>query len=423
MRPLRIDGERLWRSLMDLAKIGATPKGGVRRMTLTDLDRQGRDLFVEWCKSAGMSIRVDPIGNIFARRAGTDASLPPVMTGSHLDTQPSGGKFDGAYGVMAGLEVVRRLNDLGVQTRAPIDIAAWTNEEGSRFVPTMMGSGVFAGIHTIEQTYAQKDVDGVSVVDALDAIGYRGDTSPFQVGAYFEAHIEQGPILEDTKTTIGVVQGALGQRWFDVEILGQDAHAGPTPMALRKDALLAASRLVIEVNRVALQYPDSARATVGHLRVSPNSRNVVPGAVNMTMDVRNARDETLLAMVDDLRQAAVRIATEGRVAIDVREVLHFAASRFDASLVDSVRNAATALGLSNRDIVSGAAHDAVYISRIAPTAMIFVPCEGGLSHNEMENATREDLAAGADVLITVITRAAGSDSGAPMSGFTSAAKR
>jgi len=403
MQPLKVDGERLWQSLMDLASIGATPRGGVKRITLTDLDR---DRFVEWCKAAGMSIRVDAIGNIFARRPGTDDSLPPVMTGSHLDTQPSGGKFDGAYGVLAGLEVVRRLNELGIRTRAPIEVAAWTNEEGSRFVPTMMGSGVFTAVYAAEKMHAQKDVDGISVGDALNAIGYKGDAKPFKVGAYFEAHIEQGPVLENTKTTIGAVQGALGQRWFDVEVTGQDSHAGPTPMELRKDALLAASRLVIEVNRVARTYPDNARATVGHLRVSPNSRNVVPGAVSMTLDVRNAKDETLLAMVEDLRKTAKAIEVECRVAIDVKEVLYFAPSHFDPKLVDSVRASAKALGLSCRDIVSGAAHDAVYLNRVAPTAMIFVPCEGGLSHNELENARPDEIAAGASVLINAMVAAA-----------------
>jgi beta-ureidopropionase / N-carbamoyl-L-amino-acid hydrolase len=406
MQPLKVDAERLWQSLMDLARIGATPKGGVKRLTLTDLDRQGRDKFVDWCKAAGMSIRVDAIGNIFARRAGADNSLPPVMTGSHLDTQPSGGKFDGAYGVLAGLEVVRRLNELGIQTRAPIEVAAWTNEEGSRFVPTMMGSGVFAAIYPAEQMHAQKDIDGVSVGDALQTIGYKGDAKPVKVGAYFEAHIEQGPVLENTRTTIGAVQGALGQRWFDVEVIGQDSHAGPTPMELRKDALLAASRLVIETNRVARTYPENARATVGHLRVSPNSRNVVPGTVNMTLDVRNAKDETLLAMVEDLRKSAKLIEAECKCTIDIKEVLYFAPSHFDPKLVESVRASAKALGLSCRDIVSGAAHDAVYLNRVAPTAMIFVPCEGGLSHNELENARPDEIAAGASVLINAMVAAA-----------------
>ena len=403
----QINGQRLWQSLMDLALIGATPKGGVKRLTLTDLDRQGRDRFVQWAKEAGMTTRVDAIGNIFARRKGADDSLPPVMTGSHLDTQPSGGKFDGAFGVMAGLEVVRRLNDLGIRTRAPIEVAAWTNEEGSRFVPTMMGSGVFAGVYALGEVLAQKDVDGVTVGEALKSIAYAGDAKAIKVGAYFEAHIEQGPVLENTKTTIGAVQGALGQRWFDVEIAGQDSHAGPTPMELRRDALLAASRLVIEVNRVARTYPDNARATVGHLRVFPNSRNVVPGAVSMTLDVRNAKDETLLAMVEDLRKSAKSIEAECRVSIDVKEVLYFAPSHFDATLVESVRASAKALGLSCRDIVSGAAHDAVYLNRVAPTAMIFVPCEGGLSHNELENARPDEIAAGCSVLLNAMLATAG----------------
>lgn len=403
----QIDAQRLWQSLMDLARIGATPKGGVKRLTLTDLDRQGRDQFVQWAKDAGMSVRIDPIGNIFARRAGADALLPPVMTGSHLDTQPSGGKFDGAYGVMAGLEVVRRLNDLGVRTRAPIEVAAWTNEEGSRFVPTMMGSGVFAGVYKLDEILAQKDVEGISVAEALKAIAYGGDAKPIKVGAYFEAHIEQGPVLENTRTTIGAVQGALGQRWFDVELTGQDSHAGPTPMELRKDALLAASRLVVEVNRVARTYPDNARATVGHLRVFPNSRNVVPGAVSMTLDVRNAKDGTLLAMVEDLKKSANAIEAECKVKIEVKEVLYFAPSHFDATLVDSVRASARALGLSCRDIVSGAAHDAVYLNRVAPTAMIFVPCEGGLSHNELENARPDEIAAGCSVLLNAMLATAG----------------
>ena len=406
MQPLKVDGERLWQSLMDLARIGATPKGGVKRITLTDLDRQGRDLFVQWAKAAGMTIRIDPIGNIFARRAGLDDSLPPVMTGSHLDTQPSGGKFDGAFGVMAGLEVVRRLNDLGTRTQAPIEVAAWTNEEGSRFVPTMMGSGVFAGVYRLDDMLAQKDVDGITVREALNSTGYQGDAGAIKVGAYFESHIEQGPILENTKTTIGVVQGALGQRWFDVEVTGQDSHAGPTPMELHKDALLAASKLVVETNRVACTYPDNARATVGHLRVSPNSRNVVPGAVSMTLDVRNAKDETLLAMVEDLRKSAAKIAAETRCAIELKEVLYFPPSHFDPTLVENVRASAKALGLSSRDIVSGAAHDAVYLARVAPTAMIFVPCEGGLSHNELENARPDEIAAGASVLINAMVAAA-----------------
>ncbi len=403
----RVDGERLWRSLMELARIGATPKGGVRRLTLTETDREARDLFARWAREAGMSVEVDAIGNVFARREGEEPALAPVAMGSHLDSQPSGGKFDGAYGVMAGLEIVRTLNDKGVLTRAPLEVVSWTNEEGSRFVPTMMGSGVYAGAHTLEHALAQRDVEGVSVREALAKIGYAGTAKPHRLDAYFEAHIEQGPVLEQARTTIGVVQGALGQRWFDVTITGQDSHAGPTPMQTRKDALVAASRLVLEVNRIANAFPDYARGTVGFMQVKPNSRNVVPGLVSMTVDFRSAQDATLSAMVAALEEAIRAIEAERRVSIELREVVYFPPSEFAPPLVASVREAARTLGYSHRDIVSGAAHDAVYLARVAPTAMVFVPCEGGISHNEIENATPEDLAAGANVLLQAVLERAG----------------
>lgn len=407
MQDFRVNHERLWRSLMDLASIGATPKGGVRRVTLTEADRQGRDRFVSWAREAGLAVSVDAIGNIFARRPGADSGAAPVVMGSHLDSQPSGGKFDGAYGVMAGLEVVRTLNDVRIATRAPLEVAAWTNEEGSRFVPTMMGSGVFAGVHTLEHALAQQDTEGVSVRAALEKIGYAGSAKPHRVGAYFEAHIEQGPVLEATKTTIGVVQGALGQRWFDVLVTGQDAHAGPTPMETRKDALLAASRLAIEVNRIATTFPDYARGTVGFMQVKPNSRNVVPGEVRLTVDFRNAKDATLGAMVAELKRSVERIERECRVSIELKEVVYFPPSEFAPDLVAAVRKAAENLGYAHRDIVSGAAHDAVYLARIAPAAMVFVPCEGGISHNEIETATPGDVAAGCNVLLHAVLARAG----------------
>src|SRR5437870_9810843 len=277
---------------MELARIGATAKSGVCRLAASDLDGTARRLFIRWCEEAGCAVSVDHIGNIFARRPGRNPDLAPVMAGSHLDTQPNGGRFDGAYGVMAGLEVVRALNDAGLRTRAPLEVASWTNEEGARFVPTLMGSGVFTGVYALEDVLKNKDGDGISVGDALKAIGYRGEARPHKVGAYFEAHIEQGPVLEDTRTTIGVVQGALGQRWYDVVITGQDAHAGPTPMGLRKDALLAAAGLTLEVNRIATSLPDYARGTVRHTQVKPNSRNVIPGEERITVDLPNARDST-----------------------------------------------------------------------------------------------------------------------------------
>jgi len=404
---LQINPDRLWQSLMELARIGATDKGGVRRLTLTDADRLGRDRFVAWCREAGLAVEVDGIGNIFARRPGADPAALPVAIGSHLDSQPSGGKFDGAYGVMAGLEIVRALNEAGARTRAPLEVVSWTNEEGSRFVPTLMGSGVYAGVHGLEETLAQKDADGLCVGDELSRIGYAGQAKPHPLGAYFEAHIEQGPVLEETGTTIGVVQGALGQRWFDVRITGQDSHAGPTPMETRRDALLAASRLVLEVNRIATAFPDYARGTVGHMQVKPNSRNVVPGEVRMTVDLRNAKDATLSAMVSELKSRLAFIEEETRTKIVIEQVVYFPPSDFAGELVASVREGATAFGYSHRDIVSGAAHDAVYMARIAPTAMVFVPCEGGISHNETENARPGDIAAGCNVLLHAVLARAG----------------
>ena len=407
MNSMRINADRLWNSLMELAKIGATPKGGVKRLTLTEEDRRARDLFARWAREAGLAVEVDGIGNLFARRAGTDASLPPVAMGSHLDSQPSGGKFDGAYGVMAGLEVLRSLNDAGVRTRAPLEVVSWTNEEGSRFTPVLMGSGVFSGAFTLEHVRAQKDLEGVTVGEALERIGYAGTARPHRLGAYFEAHIEQGPVLENEGKTIGVVQGALGQRWYDVTVTGQDAHAGPTPMELRQDALIGASRLVLEVNRIAREFPDYARGTVGFLQVKPNSRNVIPGEVRTSVDFRNAKATTLDAMCEELKRAAKIIEAQCRVTIELRENVYFKPCEFDLALVGHVRAAAAALGHAHRDIVSGAGHDAVSVSRVAPAAMVFVPCAGGISHNEIESATPADLAAGCDVLLHAVLKAAG----------------
>ena len=404
---LRIDGARLWQSLMDLAQIGATPKGGVCRIALTDLDRQGRDLFVQWARGAGCSIRVDAIGNIFARRAGQDDNLPPVMTGSHIDTQPTGGKFDGNYGVLAGLEVVRTLNAAGVRTRAPIEVAVWTNEEGSRFVPVMMGSGVFAGAFTLEHALAQRDAQGVSVGEALGSIGYAGQLGPAPaVGSYFEAHIEQGPVLENHARVIGVVTAALGQRWYDVTVQGMEAHAGPTPMELRRDALLAASELVLEVNRIAVQRAPHARGTVGTMELFPNSRNVIPGRASLSVDLRAPDDAQLLDMDAALLAACARIATERSLQITVEQVVYFPPQPFTPQLVQAVRANADDLGYSSMDVVSGAGHDAVYLARVAPAAMIFVPCDDGISHNEIENAAAEHLEAGCNVLLRAMLAAA-----------------
>lgn len=399
-----IDSQRLWDALMELATIGATAKGGVRRLALSDADGRARERVIGWLRDAGCRVTVDRIGNIFGRRSGRDETLPPVMTGSHIDTQPSGGKFDGNYGVMAALEAVRTLEDFGIQTQAPVEVAIWTNEEGARFAPVMMGSGVFAGAFPLDQVLQSRDVDGISVGEALDRIGHAG-TQPVggrKVGAYFEAHIEQGPVLEDEGKVIGAVTGALGLRWYDVVITGQDAHAGPTPMRLRRDALLVASRIVTEVEALALRHAPSGRATVGFMQVRPNSRNVVPGEVRFSVDLRHARDDVLDAMEGALRATCARLAQEQGCSSSVERVASYAACRFDDACVGAVRTAAAALGFPQMDIVSGAGHDAVYMARVCPTGMIFVPCEGGISHNEIENAKPEDLAAGCNVLLRVI---------------------
>ncbi|WP_179283432.1 Zn-dependent hydrolase [Bordetella genomosp. 9] len=402
----RVDGARLWASLMALARIGATDKGGVRRLALTDLDRQGRELVMQWARELGCAVRIDAIGNIFMRRAGRRDDLPPVMTGSHIDTQPTGGKFDGNYGVLAGIEVLRTLHAHGIVTEAPIEVVVWTNEEGSRFVPVMMGSGVYAGAFTLAHALAQRDRDGTSVAEALAAIGHAGPEpvggSP--VAAYFEAHIEQGPILEARDTTIGLVRGALGQRWFDVTVTGMEAHAGPTPMELRHDALLAAAGIVGQVNRIALDHAPHARGTVGCLDTYPNSRNVIPGRVQLTVDLRAADDATLTAMTAALRDYCAALPG---VEVDVREVVYFPPQPFDAALLDALKDGAGQLGLSCMDIVSGAGHDAVYLARVAPTAMLFVPCKDGISHNEIEDARPEHLEAGCNVLLRAMLRTAG----------------
>lgn len=406
---MKIDGQRLWESLMDLATIGGTPKGGVSRLTLTDLDRQARDRVIGWLKEAGCSVEVDGVGNIFAIRPGRDAKAPVVLTGSHVDTQPSGGKFDGPYGVLAGLEVLRTLNDRNVKTQKPVGVAIWTNEEGSRFVPVMGGSGAFAGVFTADEIRAQRDVDGVSFGEALEKIGYKG---PAPVGgraldAYFEAHIEQGPILERDAKVIGLVVGALGLRWYDCAWTGQDAHAGPTPMESRHDALRAAAQLVEAVNELALRYAPNGRGTVGFMQVKPNSRNVIPGLVRMSVDLRHPDDAMLAAMDGELKVAARGIAAELGVECDLKQVAAFAACRFDRQCVDHVRAAAGELGYPSQEIVSGAGHDAVYVARVAPTAMIFIPCEGGISHNELEAARPEHVEAGANVLLRAVLARAG----------------
>ena len=406
---IRINGERLWDSLMRLAQIGATPKGGVCRLALTELDKQGRDLVTSWAREAGMTVTIDKIGNGFMRRAGRNNSLPPIMTGSHIDTQPTGGKFDGNYGVLAGIEVVRTLNDLGIQTEAPIEVAFWTNEEGSRFVPVMMGSGVFAKAFTLEHAYAARDTEGKSVKEELERIGYIGSEEPgdHAIGAYFETHIEQGPVLEDHDVTIGVVQGVLGIRWFDCTVSGMEAHAGPTPMALRKDALQVSTHLMQEVVAAALRHAPHGRGTVGMVHIHPNSRNVIPGEVKFSIDLRNSTDALVDTMVDEVKAYAAALSEKSGLGIKIELVSSYPAQGFHADCVDAVARAAAKLGYSNMPTVSGAGHDAVYTAKLAPSGMIFIPCKDGISHNEIEDAKPEHITAGCNVLLHAMLERAG----------------
>jgi beta-ureidopropionase / N-carbamoyl-L-amino-acid hydrolase len=409
MRNLQVNGERLWASLMELAQIGATAKGGVCRLAASDLDGKARRLFIGWCEAAGCTVTVDRIGNIFARRRGRDPTLAPVMTGSHLDTQPTGGRFDGAYGVLAGLEIVRTLNDLGYETETPIEIVAWTNEEGSRFSPAMVGSGVFAGVFDLAYGLERPDnVTGITLGAELERIGFAGEepVGGHRVGAYFEAHIEQGPILEAAGLPIGVVTGAQGQRWYEITVTGEEAHAGTTPMPRRRDALVGAARMIDAVNRIGQAHAPFARATAGFVQVSPNSRNTIPGHVFFTVDFRHPDNSVLTRMDRKLREACDdAAAASGGLEVEVKEFWHFPPTPFDPALVAAVRDAATAQGYPHQDIISGAGHDAVYLARVAPSVMIFVPCVDGISHNEIEDAKPDDLTAGCAVLLNALLEA------------------
>ncbi len=408
MSDATVNGDRLWASLMEMGRIGATEKGGVNRQTLTDGDRLSRDLFVDWCRQAGCAVRIDRLGNIFARRSGRDDSLAPVLAGSHLDTQPSGGKFDGAYGVLAALEVIRALNDAGVETARPIEAVSWTNEEGCRFTPAMAGSAAFAGVISLDDVLGRADRDGLVFDDELTRIGYRGDDGPISrdIAAYFELHIEQGPILEARQRTIGVVQGAQAQRWFDVELTGQESHAGTTPMITRRDALLGASRIVEAVNRTGFAHAPDGRATVGQFDVRPNSRNTIPGHVFMTIDLRHPIEDALTAMIGEFEAAAQDICGELNLDIEIRETARIAATEFNDSCISAVADGADALELEHMDMVSGAGHDACHMALITPTSMIFIPCKDGISHNEIESATPDDCAAGCNVLLRAVQKLA-----------------
>ncbi len=404
-----INGERLWDTLMEMAKIGATEKGGCCRLALTDLDKQGRDLFVQWCEQAGCTIKIDKMGNIFARREGTDSSLPAVLTGSHLDTQPTGGRFDGVYGVLTGLEVIRCLNDMDIQTHHSIEACVWTNEEGSRFAPAMVSSGVFGGVFDLDYGLNRADPDGLTMGQELQRIGYAGEeeVGGRDVHAYFEAHIEQGPILEVEDKTIGIVTDAQGEGWYEVTLTGVESHAGPTPMSQRKDALLGAAKIVQLVNQVGLDHAPLACATVGMLDVYPNSRNVIPGRVAFTIDFRHP-DDAVLEKMDRLMRAGVdQIISDIGLECELEQIFYYAPIAFDKSCIEAVRIGTEAHGYSSRDIVSGAGHDACYLAGVAPTSMVFIPCIDGISHNEIEDVKPEWITAGANVVLSAMLNKAG----------------
>jgi beta-ureidopropionase / N-carbamoyl-L-amino-acid hydrolase len=406
---LQIDSIRLWDTIHETAKFGATPKGGVRRLTLGPEDKQVRDWFRAACEAAGLDVHVDALGSMFALRKGRDMTKPPVGLGSHLDTQPTGGKFDGVLGTLAALEVVRTLNDAGIETEMPICIVNWTNEEGSRFAPAMMASAAYAGDFTTEDILSRKDADGVTVAEALDNIGYRGASAvgTQKFTSFVELHIEQGPILEAEAKIIGVVDSGQGVLWYDGKITGFESHAGTTPMPLRRDALAALSEIVLAMERIAGQYGPKAVGTVGEAVIKSPSRNVIPGEIAFTVDCRSADAAIMDALDRELRAAAADIAARRKVDVTLDLVWRKPPTHFDAKLVDAVENAAAALGYSHRRITSGAGHDACNLNTVLPAAMVFVPCKDGVSHNELEDATQADCAAGANVLMHTVLALAG----------------
>ncbi|MFZ5705805.1 MAG: Zn-dependent hydrolase [Pseudomonadota bacterium] len=404
MPAIRVNRDRLWNSLMEMGEIGGLPHGGCRRLALSDDDGAGRDLFVRWCREAGCEIGVDQVGNVFARRPGWDADAPAVATGSHLDTQPHGGKFDGIYGVLAGLEIVRTLNDHGVETRRPIDIVVWTNEEASRFYPPLTGSSAFAGLLDPADVHRVETFDGTLVGDDLRRIGYLGEEVPGSraLDSFVELHIEQGPILEAEAKTIGVVTRIQGLRFMTVVVSGDDGHAGTLPMSRRRDALVGAARMTLFLDELARTTDDAARITVGSLHVSPNSTSTVPGEVKFTIDLRHPDEATLVALADTIQAKLPELAGTSGLGVAIAIGLEKKPVIFDDAISAQIQAAADELGFASRPILSGAGHDAMNMAPLMPTGMIFIPCAAGISHNEQENADPDHVAAGADVLLHVL---------------------
>jgi beta-ureidopropionase / N-carbamoyl-L-amino-acid hydrolase len=405
---LRINPDRLWDSIHAMAEIGPGIAGGNNRQTLTDDDAKGRSLYKKWCEEAGLTMGLDQMGTMFARREGAEPSLDAVYVGSHLDTQPTGGRYDGVLGVLSGLELVRTLNDLGIKTRRPIVVVNWTNEEGARFAPAMLASGVFAGIHTLDYAYGRKDPQGKTFGDELKRIGWVGSekVGARKMHAYFEYHIEQGPILEAEHKQIGVVTHGQGLWWLEFTLTGKEAHTGSTPMAMRVNAGLAMARILEMVQTVAMGEQPGAVGGVGQSFFSPNSRNVLPGKVVFTVDIRSPEQAKLDRMRAKIEAEAPKICAALGVKCSVEPVGHFDPVTFDPTLVARVRSAAEKLGYSHRDIISGAGHDACWTARVAPSTMVMCPCVDGLSHNEAENISKEWAAAGADVLFHAVVETA-----------------
>ena len=406
---LRINSDRLWDSLMDMAKIGPGVAGGNNRQTLTDEDAEGRRVFQLWCEAEGMTMGLDKLGNMFAHRQGTDPTLPPVMVGSHLDTQPTGGKYDGVLGVLAGLEIIRTLNDTGIKTKHPIEVVNWTNEEGARFSPPMMASSVFAGMYTTEWVYDREDADGKTVGGELARIGWVGDedVGSRKMAAFFELHIEQGPILENENVDVGVVTHGQGLNWLQVTLTGKSSHTGSTPMPNRINAGLGMARITQLVDEIALSHAPLAVGAVGHCDVYPNSRNIIPGKAVFTIDFRHPSHDVIDDMEQRLREGAQKIVDEIGLTMEIEQVGQFDPVTFDEGCVSAVRRAAERLGYAHRDIISGAGHDACLINRVAPTAMVMCPCVDGLSHNEAEEISKEWATAGTDVLFHAVVETAG----------------
>ena len=415
---LQIDSARLWGDIHETAKFGGTAKGGVRRLTLGPEDKQVRDWFRKACEAAGCEVRVDALGTMFAIRPGRDMSKPPIGIGSHLDTQPTGGKYDGILGTLAALEVVRAMNDAGIETDLPICVCNWTNEEGSRYAPAMMASAAYAGEYTTDDILGRKDADGVTVAEALDTIGYRGAdvVGKQKFSAFVELHIEQGPLLEAENKTIGVVDRGQGIMWYNGSIAGFASHAGTTPMPLRKDALAAFSEVVLAVEKVARDHGPHAVGTIGEIKIDNPSRNVIPGDLAFTIDIRSPESATLDKLHDALQSAIAEIISRRNVKITAEQIWRKEPTVFDKTLVDAVANATQELGYSNRRITSGAGHDACNLATVMPAAMIFVPCKDGVSHNELEDATQADCTAGANVLLHTVLALAGIASAANAGG-------